>query len=369
MPGKIKVLIVDDSKIYRNFLAKSIENEDDIEIIGSVFNGKKALEFISGNQRPDVVTLDLEMPEMDGIETLKEINKINKNNPDMPDIGVIMVSSHTKRGANITMQCLEEGAFDFITKPDNDNPDKNLTDLNKQLVSKFRVFFYRKDRQKLRELNQEKIKPETKVSSRIKQSIDHEIKAIVIGSSTGGPKALSTLLPALTRSTDLPIFIVQHMPPFYTASLASNLDQKCGLASVKEGTDGEIASFNTVYIAPGGKHMVVKKNTIGNIVVELNDSPPENNCKPSVDVLFRSAGLVYGGNILAIILTGMGNDGTKGLKPLKRKGGHVILQDEKTSVVWGMPGTAFEAGLGDEILPLDKIADAAVRKINRGKNG
>ena len=183
MSDKIKVLIVDDSKIYRNFLAQSIEKEDDVEIVGSVFNGKKAIEFINNNQHPDIVTLDLEMPEMDGIETLKEINRINQSDPSQPDIGVIMVSSHTKRGANITMQCLEEGAFDFITKPDNDDPDKNLSELNKQLLSKFRVFFYRKDRQKLKELNREQPKTETKISSRIKQSIDHEIKAIVIGSS------------------------------------------------------------------------------------------------------------------------------------------------------------------------------------------
>ncbi len=352
MSIKIKVLVVDDSKIYRGIIREAIGKEDDIDIIGEAFNGKKALAFINEKQVPDLVTLDIEMPEMDGLETLKAIMTINKDrHPDAPDIGVLMVSTLSKPGAELTLNCLEMGAFDFVCKPNEDTPEENLNQLRDQLLSKMRIFYYRGDRLSLLSHVSEPARP-VRVAVDVKKK---EIRAIVIGVSTGGPKTLSKFLPELTNRTDIPIFIVQHMPPLYTLSMSENLDRKCR-ASVTEAGNNINVSSGTVYIAPGDKHLIVKKNSDGLVVTELSDAPPENNCKPAVDILFRSAALTFGNACIAVILTGMGNDGTAGLKPLKRKGVHVIVQDEETSVVWGMPGNAVEAGLTDDVLPIDNIA-------------
>lgn len=361
MEERIKVLVVDDSRIFRNFIAQAVSEDKIIKVIGSVFNGKKALEFIKDKEWPDVVTLDVEMPEMDGIETLKEINKLNASNKDKRPIGVIMVSNLTKRGADITMESLNEGAFDFITKPSFDNPDKNIENLKSQLCSKIKVYYYRKDRDKLRNMHQtEKEKPAVRVPL---QSKAIKPEAIVIASSTGGPKALALLLPELSEMISLPVLIVQHMPPFYTASLANNLNSKCANYTVIEGANGAQVKSRHIYIAPGGKHLVLKRNLQGEIITEISDAPPENNCKPSADVLFRSASVVYSGNCIAVVLTGMGNDGTNGVKTLRRKGSYIIIQDEASSIVWGMPGSVFETGLHNEMVSLDKIAKTIANKL------
>ncbi len=365
MSKKIKVLVVDDSKIYRGIIRRAIEKEDDIDIIGEAFNGKKALEFIHEKQVPDIVTLDIEMPEMNGVETLKEIMKFNeKHPPGTPFIGVLMVSSHSKPGAEITLNCLELGAFDFACKPNpGDNKNEKLEVLSKQLLSKMRIFYYSRDRQNLLSKVAAPVTP-VRVDS---EMIKSEIRAIFVGSSTGGPKMLSTFLPDLTDKTDIPIFIVQHMPPLYTLSMSENLNRKCN-ASVTEAGNNTKVSPGNVYIAPGDKHLIVTKKSDGSIATELTDAPPENNCKPAVDVLFRSAALVFGSACIAVVLTGMGNDGSAGLKPLKMKGVHVIAQDEATSVVWGMPRSAVEAGLTDEVLPIDKIASRIHELIQERKS-
>jgi len=320
------------------------------------------MEFIENTTLPDVVTLDIEMPVMNGLETLKKIVEFNKNNPDKPDIGVVMVSSLSKDGAEITLKCLQEGAFDFVYKPDYDDEAENLASLKSQLFSKIETFYYRKDRLVQIEKQHAEIKkviidkkvgkPRIIRESKIKVSA---IDAILIASSTGGPKILSQLLPQLTQKTDLPILLVQHMPPIYTLSLAENLNRRCEDYSVVEAEDGKVVSSKTVYIAPGGKHLTIKRAVNGSVLTEINNAPPENNCKPSADVLFRSAGRVYDGRCLVIVLTGMGDDGTRGVRTLKRKGIPVIVQDKKTSTVWGMPGSVAEAGLADHVLPIDRI--------------
>ena len=294
------------------------------------------------------------MPIMNGIETLEEIMKFNKENKK--NIGVIMVSSLTRGGADITINCLEKGAFDFILKPASTNPSENIKSLNEQLLSKIKLFFFRNKRFKKTEtqstINEKKEIQKPKIH---KKEFSGNVEAIIVGSSTGGPKALSVFLPDLSSKTNLPILLVQHMPPLYTAWLAENLNKKCK-HRVVEAKEGDVVKNNYIYIAPGGKHLVIKKGLSGNIITSISDAPPENFCKPSVDVLFRSAASTFGGKCIAVILTGMGNDGTAGLRPLKRKGVPVVIQDEKTCVVWGMPGSAFRSGLTDFVLPLNEIA-------------
>lgn len=356
----VTVLIVDDSRIFRSALESSLAGLEDIKVIGSAFSGEKALELIA-KERPRIVTLDVELPGMDGLETLKEILKINKSTPNEPPIEVLMLSAFTKKGADITMQALELGAFDFLTKPVGKTPEESLLALKNILILKIRNFNSKTGH----------INVETSVSKEpiVKTPKPNQIPpnafsfdAILIGVSTGGPKALMSFLPLLSEKVDVPIFIVQHMPPKFTDSLAKGLDNKCA-HTVIEAKDDDIVTNKTIYIAPGGFHMILRK--VGaNVRTKIIDTEPENGCKPSADVLFRSAPQVYDGKLITIILTGMGNDGSKTLATLKRSGSHIIAQDEATSVVWGMPGSAVATGMVDIVLPLLEIPEA-VRKLGK----
>jgi two-component system, chemotaxis family, protein-glutamate methylesterase/glutaminase len=362
MPLSAKILIVDDSRIFRAALEASLAGQEDIEIVGSVFSGEKALEFIDASP-PDLVTLDVEMPGMGGLETLKVIQKINSGMTPGMEIGVVMVSAYTKRGADITVQALQAGAFDFVAKPSSLQSEENVNILRQQLLNKIRLFMGERHR-KLMALNPAALqlaktakKALRSSGTRLLESARRQaFRAIVIAASTGGPKALEILLPDLVRRTDLPILVVQHMPPKFTQSLAENLARHSGCAVV-EANDGEAVREKCVYIAPGGKHLLLRSDH-GRLLLGLNDQSPENGCCPSADVLFRSAATAIQGGVLAIVLTGMGRDGTAGLSAIKRAGGYAMVQDEGTSVVWGMPGSAAEAGLADEILPLGDIAEA-----------
>jgi len=352
---KIRILIVDDSRIFRSAVEELLSRESDIEVIGSVWNGIKAIEFIKQNP-PHLVTLDVQMPDMDGIETLQAIQEINATRKTSEQIGVIMLSSHTQKGADTTVKALEMGAFDFIPKPESRNLQENIHILCQQLLVKIRNYaaahipaFATAKPQTDRPL-----KP-TAAKSRPASA---GINAILIGVSTGGPKALAELLPPLCEKIDVPIFIVQHMPPTFTQSLAKSLNSKCRY-EVLECSDSDIAQERHAYIAPGGRHMVLDKRQ-QNIRTIINDRPPEKGCRPSVDLLFRSAATAYGQNAIAIILTGMGSDGTDGARELKEKGAYIIAQDEDSSVVWGMPGSAKAAGIVDEILPLQEIPAAVI---------
>lgn len=356
MTQKIKVLIVDDSLIFRHAVEECLRNESDIQIAGSVRNGVKALEFISGNDI-DLVTLDIEMPEMNGIETLKAIQSYNQEHKKPVLIGVIMLSALTQRGADITIQALELGAFDFITKPQESSESKNLDILKRQLVQK--IHFFGAKRLAGKSLNHQDQQKQTELHTKHTDFVPRKafsIHALFIGVSTGGPKALTQILPKLCDKISLPIFIVQHMPKTFTASLAESLDRKCSY-KVKEGNNREVVKDKTVYIAPGGKHMLVSKNKDGMVEIVINDQQPQNGCKPSVDVLFRSAPLVYKEKCIALIMTGMGCDGAASLRTLKRTGAVIIAQDMDSSVVWGMPGSAVETGFVDMVVALEKIPD------------
>jgi two-component system chemotaxis response regulator CheB len=356
MGDPTRVLIVDDSRIFRAVLESALAGFEDVVIAGSVFSGERALHHIRANP-PDMVTLDIEMPGLSGLDTLLEIQRFNATRPPGNEVGVIMVSAHTRQGADVTIKALSAGAFDFVPKPTGANQDDNLSLLRHQLLPKIRAWASRRRRGTL--VPTPAVAPPSPYRAR-QSVLRRPVRAVLIASSTGGPRALETLLPELRRRVDLPIIIVQHMGAPFTSSLADSLARHTGRRVVEAG-DNEPVLADSVYIAPGGKHLLLRSDASG-LRTGLNEQPPENRVRPAADVLFRSAAVVLGGAVVAVVLTGMGCDGTAGLAPLKRAGAHIIVQDEATSVVWGMPGSAVQAGLADEVLPLDRIA-AAVQAV------
>jgi two-component system, chemotaxis family, protein-glutamate methylesterase/glutaminase len=358
MAEPIKVLIVDDSRLFRAALEEALGAQEDIKVVGSVFSGAKALEFIRQTP-PDVVTLDVEMPGMDGLETLEQIQNLVASRAAPASLGVVMVSAFTRRGADITVKALQAGAFDFVTKPSGPSPEANINLLRDEVLAKVRACSRRRS-----DLAAGTVAPRPpRIATPISRA--GPVRAVVIGASTGGPRALSILLPELCAKVDLPILIVQHMPAGFTRSLAESLARQTGKNAV-EAIDGMPLASGTVYVAPGGRHLLIRGSGSG-ALTGLNDHPPENGCRPSADVLFRSAAAVFGSAVAAVILTGMGRDGTAGLGALKRAGGYVFAQDEATSVVWGMPGSAYEAGVTDELLPLDQIARSLAAFVQKSR--
>jgi two-component system chemotaxis response regulator CheB len=353
----IRILIVDDSRIFRGAVATALEGRADIRVVGSVWSGEKAVEFVRDTP-PDMVTLDLNMPGRGGLDTLSDIQEINSSRPGLTPVGVLLVSALTDRGAAVTIEGLQRGAFDFIRKPDGPDDAANAALLRNQLLEKIDQFAKRR----VRLPSNVSLRPTPTAAPPI--SRPGRYQAIAIGSSTGGPEALVRLLPAMTRETSVPVFIVQHLPPDMTRYLADSLAKKCDYRIV-EASDGDDVERRTVYIARGGRQMIVAKRD-GRVVIALNDQPPENGCRPSADVLFRSVAMVYPHSAIAIILTGMGCDGAKGLGPLKRNGAYIIAQDEATSVVWGMPGAAVATNLVDAVLPLDRIGPTVASLLGPG---
>ena len=355
MSNGITLLIVDDSRLFRTALEDALRGQSGVAVAGSVFSGAKAMEFIRSTP-PDLVTLDVEMPGMDGLQTLEQIKAFNHSRPTSPPVGVIMVSAFTRRGEQVTINALQAGAFDFVAKPSGGSAQTNLAVLRDELLAKIRAFAASRRRSGAAG----SIAGPAARAPAVKRTC---MRAVVIGASTGGPRALSDMLPALCRAVGLPILIVQHMPEGFTRSLAESLARQTG-RRVVEATDGMPLELSTVYIAPGAKHLLLR-GTAALPVVALNEQPPENGCRPSADVLFRSAAAVLGGELIALILTGMGKDGTAGLGAIRRAGGHVIAQDESSSVVWGMPRSAVEAGVVDEVQPLNVIPAAVATVISR----
>jgi two-component system, chemotaxis family, protein-glutamate methylesterase/glutaminase len=361
MSDSARVLIVDDSRIFRAALEEALAGQDGLAVAGSVFNGEKALDFIRATP-PDLVTLDVEMPGLGGLETLQAIQRINATRPPDRTIGVIMVSAFTRRGADVTIRALQAGAFDFVTKPNGASAEANVQTLRQQLVPRIRSFL----------LGRRRRPPESvPAAPRPVSRTSHSVRAVVIAASTGGPQALGAVLPELCAGVDVPIFLVQHMPAEFTRSLADLLARQTCRTAV-EARDGEVAAPRTVYVAPGDRHLLLRAGSGRDVLTALNDLPKENGFRPSADVLFRSAAAVLGSEVVAVVLTGMTGDrvgdGTAGLRPLKRAGGYVIAQDEASSVVWGMPGSVVAAGLADAVLPLGQIA-GAVRALVAGRGG
>ena len=359
MTRKIRVLIVDDSTLIRRMLTHALTLDNDIEVAGSAPNGKIALAKIP-LVSPDVITLDMEMPVMDGIATLIEIKKL------YPQIPVIMFSALTERGAHATFDALSRGASDYVTKPGNvGSATEAIQSVHRELAPRVKTFCAWYSKSKTHRIERITGQPTSIPRTRPRSEDPPQFEVLAIGVSTGGPNALTSVLPTLPKNFPLPILIVQHMPPVFTRQLAERLNSACKI-EVREAQAGDILTPGTALIAPGGDHMRVRRKGI-NVVVERTQDPPENFCRPAVDVLFRDLDTVFGAQVLATVLTGMGRDGFQGARLIHQSGGFILAQDEATSVVWGMPGAVVEGQLADRVLPLDRIGEEIIRLTAQSK--
>ena len=353
--SSIRVLIVDDSVVVRKILSQVLSEDPDIDIAGIAANGKIALAKIP-QVNPDIITLDIEMPEMNGLEALAEIRK------GYPDLPVIMFSTLTERGAEATLDALTLGASDYVTKPANVGKiSESIERLRTDLIPKIKALVPRTVYTSALRQAGRTDKPAIPRVPPVRTGAPPRVDVVAIGVSTGGPNALGELIPALQEDFPVPILIVQHMPPVFTANLANRLDRYSAIRVI-EGSDGAVLEPGTAILAPGGVHMLVGRQD-GHIVIRTNEDPPENSCRPAVDVLFRSAVELYRQHVLAVIMTGMGFDGHLGAVHVREAGGIVLAQDEETSVVWGMPGIVVESGLADDVLPLSGLRAAIERRV------
>ncbi len=343
----LRILIVDDSPLYRTIIREAISEIADVEIVGLADNGEKALAQIE-SLKPDVITLDVEMPVLDGLGVLEAMQQTQS------DTDAIMLSSLTRAGAQTTMMALARGAFDFILKPSEGDFRCNVVDLRSQLVPRLELL----KRKHFRGSNSaSSTLPELPGAGRACLSARKEIpEVVVIGISTGGPAALTQMLPSLPVDFPVPILIVQHMPAVFTHSLAEDLDRLAAI-DVCEARSGERLQPGTCFIAPGGKHMKLIRTSNG-VFTRITDAPPEFGCRPSANYLFRSAGECFGPNVLALVMTGMGEDGLQGCQDLNRRGSTIWTQDQESCVVYGMPRQVVDSGIADRVLPLANLADA-----------
>ncbi len=365
----LRVMLVDDSAVIRSMTRRWLTAEPDIEVVASCANGLHAVRKIKIAQ-PDVVVLDIEMPEMDGLAALPELLKL------VPDVKVIMSSTLTRRNADVSLRALTLGAADYIAKPESINGTKGATEFHRLLVEKVRALGIatRENANRLspkpgaasasikqqagtlsKSAMLEAVRPGPAPDVRLRPASRNMPQIVAIGSSTGGPQALLEVVGGLDPKSSPPIVITQHMPKTFTAILAEHINKSTGF-SCAEGATGQILERGRVYIAPGDYHMEIVADG-KNKKLKLTQAPAENYCRPSVDPMFRTLAALYGPAVLAVILTGMGHDGLGGARAVCDAGGTVIAQDKETSVVWGMPGAVAQAGLCSKVLPLKKIAD------------
>lgn len=331
-----------------------LARDAELEVAGSAANGKIALQKIP-QINPDLITLDVEMPEMDGLETLREIRKT------YPKLSVIMFSTLAAKGAITTLDALTQGATDYVTKPANvGSISEGINRLETELIPKIKIHCRHLrtnpapvyDPKYVSRLNPDALTSRARTSA---------IEILCIGTSTGGPNALAEVFHSFPGNFPIPIVVVQHMPPMFTAMLAERLTAHTAVKFC-EGREGEVLRPGCGYIAPGGKHMEVRR-TGTTVMTHLHEGPPENSCRPAVDVLFHSAVEAYGPATLGVILTGMGQDGVRGCELIRERHGQVLAQDEASSVVWGMPGSVVQANLADKVLPLHQICGEIVRRV------
>jgi two-component system, chemotaxis family, protein-glutamate methylesterase/glutaminase len=350
----IRVLVVDDSTVVRRLLADLIGAEPDMEVVGTAADGRIAMAKLD-QVNPDLVTLDVEMPEMNGLQTLAAIRKLR------PRLPVIMCSTLTKPAAEATLDALSLGANDYVTKPTGAGSRKEAVgQLRDDLLGKIRFF--------VRGTLQVALPPAAPRPALVRArppAVAARIGMVAIGVSTGGPNALQALIPALGLDLPVPVVVVQHMPPTFTRLLAERLCNVRG-GRVEEAVDGTVALPGGVYIAPGDFHMIVERNE-GKNVLRLAKDPHENSCRPAVDPLFRSVARLFGARSVGVVLTGMGRDGVNGCEHLRETGAQILVQDEATSVVWGMPGLVARQGLADDVLPLGQLGPEIRRRVMEGR--
>ena len=348
---KKRVLIVDDAVVVRKTLSDAIAADSALEVAGTASNGRLALAKLP-SLKPDIILLDIEMPEMDGLETVRQLRKIDKHIP------IVMFSTLTEHGASATLEAISLGATDYVTKPSNTDMEGTFQKVSQELLPRIHALCHIPAASPapasalppaLPVVRRDQARPRLAVPPQI----------IAIGVSTGGPDALARLIPSLPADLPVPVVIAQHMPAVFTTMLAARLTAKSAIP-VRECKSGEPLSPGSIFLAPGDYHMVLSAED-GTIRLYTHQGPKENFCRPSVDVLFRSVAHVFGARALAVILTGMGQDGLKGCELLQSSGARIVVQDEATSVVWGMPGFVARAGLADKVLPLDQIGLEIVR--------
>lgn len=371
---RIKVLVVDDSVVVRRLVSDALAEDPSIEVVGTASNGRIALSKLT-NLDPDLITLDIEMPVMDGLETLREIRKVK------PRLPVIMFSTLTEAGASATLDALSLGASDYVTKPANvGSVTLAMQAVRDELVPKVKALCGRAiglgrpgrlvsthvpagtHSPSTGNTTGSIARPPVATPTFPTPSPKRRVEIVVIGSSTGGPNALASLWPSLPADLPVPILIVQHMPAMFTRLLAERLS-RTGPIPVHEATNGETLQRGHAYIAPGDFHLSVDVTSLG-ARARIDQRPPINSCRPSVDPLFDSAAAAYRTGVLGVMLTGMGNDGLDGSRHVREAGGQMVAQDEATSVVWGMPGHVVEAGLADTVLPLGKIATEIISRVH-----
>jgi two-component system chemotaxis response regulator CheB len=337
-----RILVIDDSAVARKMLLDALSADPELEVVGWAHDGSFAVAKIA-QLHPDLITLDVEMPVMNGLETLVAIRKVDQKIP------ILMFSTLTEGGAAATMEALSLGASDYATKPTNaGSPTAAIESMRAELIPKIKALCSRAVKRP------STLRPTLLPVATRMPVIGRRVEIVAIGTSTGGPTALLDVLPRIPKDFPVPIVVVQHMPPIFTLRLAERLASRSQI-QVREGGTGTPLLPGHAWIAPGNFHMTVKSNATARHL-ELNQSAPENSCRPAVDVLFRSVAEAYGSNVLAVVMTGMGADGLIGAQRIRQAGGEVIIQDEASSVVWGMPGSVHAAGLADAVYPLDQLA-------------
>jgi two-component system chemotaxis response regulator CheB len=354
---KLRVLVVDDSVVVRRMLVRTLSTDPALEVVATAPNGRIALTKIA-ECAPDVVTLDVEMPEMNGLEMLATLRKTN------PSLPVIMFSVFTECGSSATLSALAYTDVDYVTKPPSGTGiDAASRIVREDLVPKIKSHLPALDGVKCATPQPNRIPvpyPDVPIHPQAAW-LTRRVDVVVIAVSTGGPNALEELLPCFPADFPVPILIVQHMPPVFTKLLANRLAAKSRI-SVAEASANSALKPCHAWVAPGGSHMAVERIN-GEARIKLSQSPPQNSCRPSADILFRSAADIFGSHVLAAVMTGMGQDGLRGCERIREAGGQILAQDQASSVVWGMPKFVAQAGLVDLILPLGQLGQEIIRRV------
>lgn len=376
-----RIMIVDDAVVVRGLFSRWLGERAGCEVVASAANGRIALDMLA-QARPDLVVLDLDMPEMDGLQALPLILK------QAPGTAVLIASTLTRRNAELALRCIAMGATDCISKPETNRELTISSDFRVELLNKIEGLCEARRRKlgvdqrqpddpaepiRIRKTDTPADIPRILAARQAAAQRVHSselpaplvpVRALLIGSSTGGPRAVADVLASAGEAlASVPTIVVQHMPPIFTAVFAEHIQARCGLRA-REPFDGEQFQPGVVYVAPGGRHLRVRRTPGGAIVAHIADDPPVNFCRPSVDVTFTDASRLYGASALGLILTGMGHDGLEGCRALSAAGALIAVQDEASSAVWGMPGSVARAGLAKAVMPLDRIAPAVVAALN-----